>query len=450
MKKILLTLSICAGLLFNAKAQKYEANWESLNKRETPVWFEDAKFGIFIHWGLYSVPAWATLSNADGFGSYYSEWYWERLNNSKLKIHKEFVDFHQKNYNGQPYQAFANDFKAELYDPEKWAKIFKDAGAKYVVLTSKHHEGFALWPSKQSWNWNAGDVGPRRDVLGDLSKAVKADGLKMGYYYSLYEWFNPIYKTDLNDYVDNHMIPQMKDLVETYEPDILWGDGEWDHPSEKWKTAPFMSWLFNESKVKNSIVINDRWGSDSRGKLGSFYSTEYSDVSQAEFSRPWEECRGIGESFGYSRNEDLSMYTTGEKLVHMLVDIVSKGGNLLLNIGPRADGGIPVIMQERLAEIGGWLKVNGDAIYGTRRLENAPKKDNVYFTKKGNDVFLIVTQWEDKIEVDMSTKPKKISMLGLNKPIVYSHKGGKLHITAPSVNPKTIPCDYAWVYKIEY
>src|SRR5690606_27686736 len=144
----------------------------------------------------------------------------------------------------------------------------------------KHHEGLTLWPSKQSWAWNAVDIGARRDLLSDLTRSVKAKGLNMRYYYSLYEWYNPLYQTDLNRYIDERMLPQMKDLVETYEPDILWGDGEWDHPTAQWRVAPFMSWLFNDSKVKDSIVINDRWGSDTGSKYGSFYTTEYADVSQ--------------------------------------------------------------------------------------------------------------------------------------------------------------------------
>lgn len=447
MKKIVFALIL--GLCFSASAQ-YSADWESLDKRATPGWFEDAKFGIFIHWGVYSVPAWATLSNADGFGSFYSEWYWERLNNSMLKIHKEFTDFHNKVYAGKPYQDFANDFKAELFDPEKWADILGESGARYVVLTSKHHEGFTLWPSKQSWNWNAVDIGPRRDLLGDLTRSVKSRGLKMGYYYSLYEWYNPLYKTDLNRYIDQRMLPQMKDLVETYEPDILWGDGEWNHPTAEWRVAPFMAWLFNESKVKDSVVINDRWGSDTRSKYGSFYTTEYADVSQVKFNRPWEECRGIGESFGYSRNENLEMYSSAEKLVHMLVEIVSKGGNLLLNIGPRADGGIPVIMQQRLAEIGAWLKVNGEAIYGTRALKDAPQAEKVFFTRKANATYLITTDWKDELRIAMAEKPLKVSMLGLDTPVKFTSKGGFLTIKAPQVNPKTNPCQHAWVYKLEY
>ncbi len=173
------------------------------------------------------------------------------------------------------YPDFAGQFKAELFDPQQWADVFVRSGAKYVVLTSKHHEGFCLWPSEQSWNWNAVDIGPHRDLAGDLTQAVKARGLHMGFYYSLYEWFNPLYKNNLEKYVDDHMIPQMKDLVTRYQPDILWTDGEWDHPSEKWKSTAFLSWLYNESPVKDQVVVNDRWGKETRSVHGGIYTTEY-------------------------------------------------------------------------------------------------------------------------------------------------------------------------------
>ena len=270
--------------LISLQAQTYAPNWASLDQRQTPAWFQDAKFGIFIHWGVFSVPAWATTSNADGFGSGYSEWYWQRLFATNLKIHPEFLEFHRKNYGDASYQDFVQHFKAELYKPEDWAKIFEEAGAKYVVLTSKHHEGFTLWPSAQSWNWNAMDVGPHRDLAGDLSKAVKARNLRMGFYYSLYEWFNPVYKADVNKYVAERMLPQMKDLVTRYEPDVLWTDGEWDHPAKTWQSETFLAWLFNESKVKDRVVVNDRWGNDTKGAHGSFATSEYGHGGAAAHS----------------------------------------------------------------------------------------------------------------------------------------------------------------------
>jgi len=449
MKKVLFALFI--WLAFDAHAQ-YEPSWSSLDKRETPTWFSKAKFGIFIHWGLYSVPSWATKSNADGFGSGYAEWYWQRLMEPKLKIHKEFLGFQNSVYGpNSKYQDFASQFKAELFNPDDWAGLFKASGAKYVVLTSKHHEGYALWPSAQSWNWNAADVGPHRDLAGDLSEAVKKQGLRMGFYYSLYEWFNPIYKTDVKRYVDDHMLPQMKDLVTRYKPDILWTDGEWDQSSETWRSTEFLAWVFNNKSVSADIVVNDRWGNDTKGKHGSFYTTEYGAGTSSK-THPWEECRGIGESFGYNRNENLEDYMSSEKLVHSLVQIVSQGGNFLLNIGPTADGRIPVIMQQRLKDLGKWLGVNSEAIYETERWNNLvrPGTDStVFYTKKGKDLFVICSQWPDQIAISGLAKPKSISMLGFNGPIRSQVIKGKLLIMPPAITPKTIPCESAWVYKLE-
>lgn len=309
MRKFQIFIVIFFSFFGNVLAQKtYEPTWESIDSRPIPAWFEDAKFGIFIHWGLFSVPAWAP-TNGDVY-SKYAEWYWNKQNPEE-KPSKLFTDFHNKMYGEKfQYQDFVNDFKAELFNPDQWAELFKDAGAKYIVLTSKHHEGFTLWPSAQSWNWNSVDAGPHRDLCGDLTKSVKAKGIRMGFYYSLYEWYNPLYKSDLNSYVDNHMIPQMKDLVTRYEPDVVWTDGEWAHESQAWKSTEFLAWLYNESAVKNSVVVNDRWGKETRSKHGGIFTTEYDLIHEGnskdiKFEHPWEECRGIGGSFGYNRNENL-------------------------------------------------------------------------------------------------------------------------------------------------
>jgi alpha-L-fucosidase len=447
MRKIITLLALafcCQGIT----AQTYQPTWSSLESRAIPKWFTDAKFGIFIHWGLYSVPAWATNSNADGFGSNYAEWYWERLNNTKLKIHKEFVDFHNKNYGPNfKYQDFVTHFKAELFDPAQWAQLFKAAGAKYVVLTSKHHEGFALWPSRESWNWNAYDAGPHRDLAGDLSEAVKKTGLHMGFYYSLYEWYNPLYKQDVNKYVDQHMLPQLKDLVNRYQPDIIWPDGEWDHSDTVWRSREFLSWLYNESPVKNTVVTNDRWGGGRNH--GGFTTTEYGS-GKASLERPWEECRGIGESFGYNRNENLEQYQTSQQLIHMLIDVVSRGGNLLLNIGPAADGTIPVIMQQRLKDMGDWLQINGDAIYGTTAWRNAPtqKDKTVFYTRKGNDLYVILTSWKQQVSIP-AVKATSVALLGFKGKVTYKHQGNNVSITAPAPSPGELSNQHAWVYKIK-
>ena len=248
--------------------------------------------------------------------------------------------------------------------------VFQHSGAKYVVLTSKHHEGFALWPSKEAsatWGrpWNAVEIGPNRDLLGDLTDAVRRKGLRMGLYYSLYEWYNPLWLYDKPRYVREHMFPQFKDVVTHYKPSIIFSDGEWEMTSADWHSPELLAWLFNESPVKDEVVINDRWGKDTRHKHGGYWTTEYT-AGMSGIDHPWEESRGMGVSYGYNRAEDLNVYHTGRELVIILVDTVSRGGNLLLDIGPNADGTIPVIMEERLTQIGDWLKINGEAIYGTK------------------------------------------------------------------------------------
>lgn len=445
------------AVTINLNAQKkYEANWESIDSRPIPVWFEDAKFGIFIHWGVYSVPAWAPANADIGIYAKYAEWYWKRINEDS-KAGKMFRDYHDKIYGKEVlYQDFAPRFKAQHWEPDRWAEIFKTAGAKYVVLTSKHHEGYTLWPSQESWNWNSVDVGPHRDLCGDLTKAVKNAGLHMGFYYSLYEWYNPLYLNNLEKFVDNHMIPQMKDLVTRYEPDVLWTDGEWDHPSEKWKSTEFLAWLYNESPVKERICVNDRWGKETRGKHGGYFTTEYDLVHDKEgagkIERAWEECRGIGTSFGYNQIETLDNYMSSDDLIDLLIEKVAGGGNLLLDVGPTADGRIPVIQQQRLYDMGEWLQVNGEAIYETRIWGKAPETapgSTVFFTRKGSDLYVLVTEWQNKpIVVNGVSKANGVTMLGYNGTVKYALSSGKLTITPPSLNPATTPGNYAWTFKV--
>ena len=347
-----------------AFAQTYKTTWESVDSRPTPQWFSDAKFGIFIHWGIYSVPAYAPVGK-------YAEWYW----NSLMKGAADpTYQFHKRVYGEKfPYADFAPMFRAELFDPTHWADVFERSGAKYVALTSKHHDGFALWPSEhanKAWGrpWNAVEVGPKRDVLGDLTAAVRKTSVKMGYYYSLYEWYNPLWLADRKRYAVEHMYPQFKDLVTRYQPAIIFSDGEWEMPPDDWKSAELLAWLFNESPVKNEVVVNDRWGKGARHKHGGYWTTEYT-AGLDTAGHPWEESRGMGFSYGYNRAETLKDYRSSRELILMLIDLVSRGGNLLLDIGPTGDGRIPTIMEERLLQMGDWLKTNGEAIYATRPLK---------------------------------------------------------------------------------
>lgn len=433
----------------------YAPNWNSLDTRPIPDWFTDAKLGIFIHWGIYSVPAWAPVGKEYATYSKYAEWYWNRLVTDSSKVGQAFRQFHNKNYGpGFKYPDFAPQFTAALFRPDQWADIFKNAGAQYVVLTSKHHDGFALWPSGEALNWNAVDAGPHRDLAGDLSQAVKAKGLHMGFYYSLYEWFNPLYKKNVDQYVSQHMLPQLKELVLKYQPDIIWPDGEWEHPSATWKSEEFLAWLYNESPVKNSVVVNDRWGKETRGKHGGYYTTEYDivhneDATNKKFDHPWEECRGIGGSFGYNRNENLADYESSAAIIKMLIQKVSRGGNLLLDIGPAADGTIPVIMQQRLADLGAWLKINGEAIYGSRAGQQGLATP-FFSTQKNKDVYLFITGSTDQpVTIPVKHKPSKVTVIGSDKKVRQTYKNGLLQVVAPDLYPNLPGGEYAWVLKIE-
>lgn len=481
-RSYLLSAFLLSGLCLSG--QNYQPSWESLDKRPVPQWFEDSKFGIFIHWGVYSVPSWGPTGDSIGVYDKYAEWYWNKLLNSESKVNKYFLRFHNKTYGPDfKYQDFTPMFRAELFNPDDWADLFKRAGARYVVLTSKHHEGFTLWPSAQSWNWNSVDVGPHRDLCGDLTESVKKAGLHMGFYYSLYEWFNPLWLKDRQAYVTQHMHLQFKDVVTRYKPSIIFSDGEWDLSSKDWKSEELLAWLFNESPCKDEVVINDRWGKDTRHRHGGYYTTEYG-AGLKDASHPWEESRGMGYSYGYNRIEDIDDYKSARELILVLCDLVSRGGNFLLDIGPTGDGRIPVIMEQRLLEIGDWLKANGEAIYGTRyagrpcqwsdgkspgqqygefriqynlmeqigeKARNGLAAKQLFFTKKPGALYAITTGWlAPTITVRNVKVPPgaAVTMLGHNGTLESRVEGKDLVITVPRLQPNELPCLYAYSFKI--
>ncbi len=469
-------------------AQSYQSTWDSIDERPTPAWFTDAKFGIFIHWGVYSVPAYAPVIPGK---LAYAEWYWNAMTHGRDDPNANPIQtgtwvYHQKEYGADfPYQNLASQFHAELFDPDHWADVFARSGARYVALTSKHHEGFALWPSKEAsatWNrpWNAVEIGPKRDLLGDLTDAVRRKGLRMGCYYSLYEWYNPLWLSDKPRYIKEHMFPQFKDLVTRYKPSIIFSDGEWDLPSTEWHSPELLAWLFNESPVKDEVVINDRWGKDSRHKHGGYWTTEYTP-GLSGMDHPWEESRGMGFSYGYNRAERLEHYHTGRELVVMLVDLVSRGGNLLLDIGPAADGTIPVIMEERLVQIGDWLKLNGEAIYGTSpwkvtrqwsagevpKVEYNKEFETVYdvttlvakpalgkasieafFTSKSSKLYAILPRWPGRnFQVNDVTGVKSVSLLGAPAPLKFKTTRDGVRIELTDL-PEELRQQPAWVLKM--
>lgn len=480
MKKMTTVLLFTFLYFFTNAQQHYEPNWQSLDQRKIPAWFHHDKFGIFIHWGIYSVPSYAPVIPNSGYS--YAEWYWYRLKEKQ----KDFIAFHDKNYGSNfSYARFEPMFKAEMFDPAQWADVFKRSGAKYIVLTSKHHEGYCLWNSAEAnrdWGgpWNAVTGTPNRDLLGDLTNAVRAQGLKMGYYYSLYEWFNPLWQTDKKRFVTDHMFPQFKDLVTKYKPSIIFSDGEWELSDTAWRSPELLAWLFNESPVAKDVVVDDRWGNNTRGKHTATYTTsEYGSGMDANVV--WEESQGIGHSYGYNRNEKLDDYKTSHDLILMLCDIVSRGGNLLLDIGPAADGRIPVIMQQRLIDMGDWLKINGEAIYGTEAWKNpaqwsdgirisksdksfmadysaakmvTPRKDTAhiecFFTQKNRDIYCIVPSYRSSLLLKNITAAagSKATILGTDKSLPWKQQGKNAVIDLSRVEPNDISLSGIFVIKV--
>ncbi len=464
-KPILFFLVMMHSLICMAQ---YESNWKSIDSRPIPEWFKDAKFGIFIHWGVYSVPAYRPVSEKR-YASY-AEWYYATVyQDSVLR-----ENFHNKNYGKDfDYHDFAPMFRAELFDAVYWAELFKKAGAKYVVLTSKHHDGFCLWPTKTEGykNWNAGDTGPCKDLLGSLATAVRGKGLKFGIYYSLMEWETHTssgendyldkatkekYGHNPDSYVDKQMIPQLKELVTLYQPEIIFSDGEWDYPADYWKSTEFLKWLYNNAPNKETVVVNDRWGKDIRGNHGGYYTSEYaSEKEQLGSSHYWEESRGIGGSYGFNRAENLNDYRTGEELIMELIEIVSNGGNLLLNAGPTADGRIPVIMQQRLTEIGKWLQVYGEAIYSTRPWPEAEKHQKInrgtYYTQNGKDLYVFMKDYpEKKIKLQPNKTPiKNIMLLGYYIPLKFNKTNtDMIEIEPPEIPVSKVYCNTPYVIKV--
>ncbi|CAG0887102.1 unnamed protein product [Cyprideis torosa] len=375
------------------KDHKYEPTWESLDRRPTPPWYDEAKFGIFLHWGVYSVPS-AT--------SAWMWWYWKGP-----KPQNATVEYMEKNFKpGMTYQNFGPMFTAEFYDPVEWAKLFNASGAKYVVLTSKHHEGFTLWPSANSFGWNAMDVGPKRDLVGDLAVAIRnTTNLRFGLYHSLFEWFNPLYLEDKKShfktqtFVDTKTYPELIDIVQRYKPSIIWSDGDWEAKDDYWKSKEFLAWLFNESPVKDEVATNDRWGAGTTCKHGGYHTCSDKYNPGVLQSHKWENCLTVDRrAWGFRRTLRVEEVLTIQELIEQLVSTVSCGGNMLLNVGPAHDGTIRPIFQERLLQMGEWLKINGEAIYGTKPwiYQNDTLTPGIWYTQKDGMVYGILLKWPAK------------------------------------------------------
>ncbi|XP_020293551.1 alpha-L-fucosidase [Pseudomyrmex gracilis] len=434
---------------FSEEAPKYIPTWSSLDSRPLPSWYDAAKFGIFIHWGVFSVPS---------FGS---EWFWNNWKEETTST--KYRDFMKQRYPPNfTYQEFGRDFTAEFFNASQWAELFQASGAKYIVLTSKHHEGYTLWPSKYSFSWNSMDVGPHKDLVGELAQAIRSKtNIKFGLYHSMYEWYNPLYLTDKrnnfssNIFVTQKIIPELHELIETYKPEVVWSDGDWEATDTYWKSKEFLAWLYNESPVKDTVVVNDRWGSNMPCHHGGFYTCTDRFNPGVLLSHKWENCMTIdGKSWGFRRNAVLSEYFTLAELVKELVTTVSCGGNILMNVGPTKDGIITPIFEERLRGMGAWLSVNGEAIYDSKpwKTQNDTLTGTVWYTQSKDEkqLYASILEWpDDNILVLGSLKiPTKseIHLLGHSSLIAWKQSDDRLKIFLPVEAHKGQP---AWVLKIE-
>ena len=473
--------SILQQVEHDAQDGPFRPDWNTLSSYQVPDWYKDAKFGIFIHWGLYSVPA---------FGS---EWYPREMYLAGSAINKHHIEKYGP-LTQFGYKDFIPMFKAEHYDPQAWAKLFKDSGARYVVPVFEHHDGFAMYDSGLS-DWTAAKMGPRRDLVGDLAKAVRAEGLHLGAssHRIEHDWFldgGRKQPSDVNDsryaafygpaqiqlqdapvpggndlptdwtYVSpayaQDWVARNAEIVQKYQPEIIFFDWWIGQPSVRPYLAEFAAYYYNESlkhgpvgiitykqvaMQKNSGVLDLE-----RGQLAGI-NPDYWQTDTSVSNKSW----------GYIENDT---FKSPAFIVHQLVDVVSKNGNLLMNIGPRADGTIPDEVQKVLLSVGAWLKINGDAIYGTRPWKifgegptlikpgsfhdtetQAYTAQDFRFTTKDSDLYAMQLAWPvsgETVIQSLGTKAatsqaiQSVQMLGTDTKLAFQQKQDGLHIKLPT------------------
>ena len=468
----------------------FRPDWESLQKYQAPDWYKDAKFGIFIHWGVYSVPA---------FGN---EWYPRNMYRKDSDEYKH----HIATYGPQDkfgYKDFIPMFKAEHFDPAAWARLFKESGAKYVVPVAEHHDGFAMYDSGLS-DWTAAKMGPKRDIIGDLAKAVRAEGLHFGasthrvehnfflgvgrtipsdindpkyaaFYGPAHTWLEARRGTPLgNDFTyvssawADDWLARSSEIVEKYHPDIMYFDWWIGQPSIRPNLTRFAAFYYNASLNYGDHVgvINYKdWAVEEHSAVLDLERGQLGEI------RPlyWQTDTSISnKSWGYIKNDT---FKSPQFVVQQLIDIVSKNGNLLLNIGPKPDGTIPDEVQQVLRDVGSWLAVNGDAIYGTRPWRvygEGPTQvaagsfhdtdtanytaEDFRFTTKGNALYAIEMGWSAGGEAVIhslgttagSQKVESVALLGSDAKIQARQEADGLHLQLPA----QAPGKYAYVFRV--
>ena len=414
-----LAVSFSATLLSLAFAVSgFAADSTSMLQKETKkefdarmAWFREAKLGMFIHWGPYCVPAGEWKDNKN-----YGEWF---LEETKMPVSE--------------YEKFRDQFNPEKFDAKQWVAIAKDAGMKYIVITSKHHDGFAMFDTKLT-NWSIMSTPWNRDPLKELADACKEADIKFCCYHSIMDWHHPDYMPrrawndvakgtpDFDNYV-KFMKGQLEELVTNYGPlGILWFDGEWE---DTWTQERGKDLYAYCRSLQPDIIVNNRVGKNRQGMQGLSKGDDVvGDYGTPEQEIPanglpgvdWESCMTMNNHWGYNKNDN--NWKSAPDMIRMIIDIASKGGNYLLNVGPTSEGEIPEPSVERLREIGAWMKVNGESIYGTTAnpFPKAPAWGRV--TQKGDNLYLHVFDWpkDGKLVVPRLGKKKVAATYLLSDP----------------------------------
>lgn len=491
-----------AAAVKEAKAntpKTYEPNWDSLTDREFPEWLLDAKFGIYAHWGLYSVPA------------FYGEWYGRVMYDPDGEV----IEEHTKRYGGPDkfgYKDFADDFTAEHFDAAEWADLMEASGAKYAGIAVVHHDGFALWDSEHG-DWDVGDRGPKRDLFGDLVTELNKRDLKTiatFHQFRQFNWFVPDkmledeelarasgydlfdpensgiywnkYVANFDDFID-HWRARVSEVIDKYHPDVIWFDsGAFRSVGKEDIVMDVLAEHFNdgqkrgaEVEVMNKMTLSG--GLNFPDNFGIWTYEEGRDRAE-NTTNPWVDDMKVSaddRGWGYLENQT---YRKPGRVIDGLVDRVARGGGLLLSLSPKADGTLPEGQKSLLLEIGEWLKVNGEAIYGTRpwkteaegpvarhihfpyvwqhktpswHFEHADWED-IRFTTKGDDLYAIALGWPEHGELFISAlrdselkgSVSKVTLLGHDEPIKFQDTPIGLRLIMPEKRPN----EYAYTFKI--
>jgi len=436
MKTFFLILLATIFITNQGIAQKDYLHESKADKNIRMEWWKDATFGMFIHWGLYAVPAGRYHGKVSDHVN--AEWI---MNDEKIPV--------------KEYETYATQFNPVKFNAKKWVSIAKKAGVKYIVITSKHHDGFCLWDSKVS-DYTIMKATPfKRDILKELSDECKKQGIRFCTYHSIMDWHQPDANgndsTDWAKYREQYLKPQLAEIIHNYHPGVMWFDGEWINKWTESQGKDLYNFLRN---LDPNLIVNNRVGKGRSGMQGmnttddavGDFGTPEQEILDKASDLDWESCMTLNNSWGFKQDDH--NWKSADVLIHNIVEIIGKGGNYLLNVGPNAKGEIPGESVERLAEIGTWLGKNGEAIYGNKRgLTKENYEDYSTISKDGTSIYLFVDSKSAKSVVlkGLNDKVGFVRILGNRNILSVNKSGNTLTVTIPQ---KSLD-KYVTVLKVE-